>query len=76
MRRFKRLTVEEAGSLTRDKLLARIEEEQRYWYRRIQACTMRPGDDAAFRTFNEIMDAAVRETLAEPADAFTQTFDH
>jgi hypothetical protein len=56
---FERLAIEEARTLTREELLPRIEEEQRYWYHRIHRCLMRPGDDAAFRTFNDIMHIAV-----------------
>jgi hypothetical protein len=78
MQRFDRLTVEEARTLSRDELLPRIEEEQKYWYHRIHHCQMKPDDDAAFRTFNQIMHAAINpgrslsETLAvfeeEPPD--------
>ncbi|MBF8191626.1 hypothetical protein ITP53_39225 [Nonomuraea sp. K274] len=56
---FERLTIEEARTLTREELLPRIEEEQKYWYHRIHRCLMQPGDDAAFRTFNDIMHIAV-----------------
>ena len=52
---FKRLTIEEARTLTRAELLPRIEEEQRYWYQRIHRCMMQPGDDQAFKTFNDIL---------------------
>ncbi|WP_043624849.1 hypothetical protein [Nonomuraea candida] len=55
---FKRLTIEEARALTRTELLPRIEEEQKYWYHRIHNCEMRPGDEKAFRTFNDIMHIA------------------
>jgi hypothetical protein len=55
---FKRLTLEEARTLTRDELLPRIEEEQKYWYHRIHRCMMQPGDDEAFKTFNRIMHVA------------------
>ncbi|MEV0383285.1 hypothetical protein [Nonomuraea sp. NPDC050643] len=55
---FKRLTIEEARTLTRAELLPRIEEEQQYWYQRIHHCKMQPGDDQAFKTFNDIMHIA------------------
>ncbi|MEV4171930.1 hypothetical protein [Nonomuraea sp. NPDC049709] len=55
---FKRLTIEEARTLTRTELLPRIEEEQKYWYHRIHRCEMQPGDEAAFKTFNDIMHIA------------------
>ncbi|MET8869490.1 hypothetical protein ABZW11_41735 [Nonomuraea sp. NPDC004580] len=63
---FKRLTIEEARSLTRTELLPRIEAEQKYWYHRIHRCEMKPGDDAAFRTFNDILHIAVGDGV--PAD--------
>ncbi|GAA3569989.1 hypothetical protein GCM10022419_058580 [Nonomuraea rosea] len=55
---FERLTIEEARTLTRDELLPRIEAEQQYWYQRIHRCRMRPGDDEAFKTFNQILHVA------------------
>lgn len=57
---FKRLTIEEARTLTRAQLLPRIEEEQKYWYDRIHCCEMRPGDDKAFKTFNDILHIATK----------------
>ncbi|SEH00336.1 hypothetical protein SAMN05444920_11670 [Nonomuraea solani] len=55
MPRLKRLTIEEARTLTRAELLPRIEEEQRYWYQRIHRCMMQPGDEQDFKTFNDIL---------------------
>ena len=55
MARFKRLTVEEARTLSREELLPRIEDEQKHWYRLMNHMEMRVGDDEAFKTFNEIM---------------------
>jgi hypothetical protein len=55
MPRFKLLTVEEARTLSRSQLLPRIEEEQKYWYRRMNGGEIRVGDDEAFKTFNQIM---------------------
>ncbi|NRQ34902.1 hypothetical protein HII36_24165 [Nonomuraea sp. NN258] len=76
MPHFQRLTIEEARNLTRDELLPRIEEEQKYWYSRIHNCEMKAGDDAAFRTFNEIMHTVI-DAVADgrPTDQgyYTQT---
>ncbi|WP_449062776.1 hypothetical protein [Planomonospora algeriensis] len=55
MPRFQRLTVEEARTLSRSQLLPRVEEEQKYWYRRMNSGEIRVGDDEAFKTFNRIM---------------------
>ncbi|MFG1708443.1 hypothetical protein ACFLIM_35105 [Nonomuraea sp. M3C6] len=68
MSSFERLTIEEARTLTRAELLPRIEEEQKYWYHRIQRCMMQPGDDEAFKTFNKIMHIA-----ADPGHASSDT---
>ncbi|MEV0622576.1 hypothetical protein AB0I81_55310 [Nonomuraea sp. NPDC050404] len=59
MPEFQRLTIDEARTLTRTELLPRIEAEQKYWYERIHRCAMKPGDDKAFRTFNDILHIAV-----------------
>ncbi|MGJ6968620.1 hypothetical protein ACSDR0_42610 [Streptosporangium sp. G11] len=64
MARFKRLTVEEARTLSREQLLPRIEDEQKYWYRLMNRMEMRVGDDAAFRTFNEIMHIVIGPGLS------------
>ncbi|GAA3030493.1 hypothetical protein [Streptosporangium longisporum] len=55
MPRFTCLTVEEARTLSRNQLLPRIEDEQKYWYGRMNRGEMRVGDDEAFKTFNRIL---------------------
>jgi hypothetical protein len=68
MPRFNRLTVEEARALSRTQLLPRIEDEQKYWYQRINRGQMRAGDDKAFKTFNEIMHVAINPGRSTSAD--------
>ncbi|UBU14238.1 hypothetical protein [Nonomuraea gerenzanensis] len=65
---FERLTIAEARTLTRAELLPRIEAEQKYWYDRIHACAMKPGDEQAFKTFNDIVHIA-----ANPRRAISDT---
>jgi hypothetical protein len=55
MARFERLTIEEARTLSREQLLPRIEDEQQYWYQRMNRMEIRVGDDDAFKTFTQIM---------------------
>ncbi|MCW2916136.1 MAG: hypothetical protein JWN52_4204, partial [Actinomycetia bacterium] len=45
MARFERLTIEEARTLSREQLLPRIEDEQQYWYQRMNRMEIRVGDD-------------------------------
>ncbi len=59
MARFKRLTVEEARTLSREQLLPLIEDEQKHWYRLMNRMEMRAGDDDAFKTFNKIMHVVI-----------------
>ncbi len=59
MPRFKRLTIDEARTLTRDQLLDRIEAEQKYWYRLMDSGKIRAGEDEAYKIFTQIMHAAI-----------------
>ncbi|GAA2410130.1 hypothetical protein [Nonomuraea africana] len=68
MPRFERLTVEEARTLSRNELLPRIEEEQKFWYERMNSGQMRVGDDDAFKTFNRIMHIVINPDRAASAD--------
>ncbi|MEU4549122.1 hypothetical protein [Nonomuraea dietziae] len=68
MQRFERLTLEEARTLSRNQLLSRIEDEQKYWYERINGGQMRVGDDRAFKTFNEIMHVVINPDTRAPQD--------
>ena len=66
---FKRLTVEEARTLSRDQLLPRIEAEQRYWDRLMKSGQIRVGDDEAYKAFIAIMHVAIDPMITdEPHD--------
>ncbi|MFI6508831.1 hypothetical protein ACIBCT_14595 [Streptosporangium sp. NPDC050855] len=71
MPRFTCLTVEEARTLSRNQLLPRIEDEQKYWYGRMNRGEMRVGDDEAFKTFNRILHVVTGpgRSAADAADA-------
>lgn len=66
MARFERLTVEEARTLSREQLLPRIEDEQQYWYARMNRMEIRVGDDDAFKTFTQIMHIVIDPGRAVP----------
>ncbi|GAA4573727.1 hypothetical protein [Planotetraspora kaengkrachanensis] len=51
MAAFKRLTVEEARTLSRDELLPRVEAEQHHWDRLISRGQIRVGEDEDYKTF-------------------------
>lgn len=68
MSRFKRLTEEDARTLTRRELLDRVEAEQKYWERK-RVTT--PEDRAAEREFSRILFAYVK-----PGEAIQATIDY
>ena len=68
MTRFKRLTEEEARTLTRGELLDRVEAEQKYWARK----RARSDEDrAAEREFTRIL-----FTYVNPSEAMQATIDY
>ena len=68
MTRFKRLTEEEARTLTRGELLDRVEAEQKYWARKHARSD---GDRAAEREFTRIL-----FTYVNPSEAMQATIDY
>src|SRR5438874_1954328 len=65
MARFKRLTVDEARTLTRAELLDRLETEGDYWSRKLKHGT--PQDWADYRVYQQCM------RLIDPAKAIRDT---
>jgi hypothetical protein len=68
MARFKRLTDEEARTLTRGELLDRVEAEQKYWERKRARSD---ADRAAEREFSRIL-----FTYVKPGEAIQATVDY
>lgn len=68
MARFKRLTEEEARTLTRAELLDRVEAEQKYWARKR---IVTDEDRAASREFTRIL-----FTYVKPGEAIQATIDY
>ena len=68
MTRFKRLTDEEARTLTRGELLDRVEAEQKYWERKRAKSDE---DRAAEREFSRIL-----FTYVNPSEAIQATIDY
>jgi hypothetical protein len=68
MARFKRLTDEEARTLTRGELLDRVEAEQKYWERKRARSD---ADRAAEREFSRIL-----FTYVNPSEAIQATIDY
>jgi hypothetical protein len=66
MAAFKRLTVEEARTLSRDELLPRVEAEQQHWSLLISRGQIRVGEDEAYKSFVRIMHVVI-DPMAEKA---------
>ncbi|GAA4590935.1 hypothetical protein GCM10023194_48930 [Planotetraspora phitsanulokensis] len=70
MAAFKRLTVEEARTLSRDELLPRVEAEQHHWDRLISRGQIRVGEDEAYKTFlritHVVIDPMARDERHDP----------
>jgi len=64
MAAFKRLTVEEARTLSRDQLLPRVETEQQHWDQLISRGQIRVGEDEAYKTFIQIVHVVI-DPMAE-----------
>jgi hypothetical protein len=65
MAAFKRLTIEEARTLSRDQLLPRVEAEQQHWDRLFSRGQIRVGEDEAYKTFLQIMQVVVDPVVKE-----------